>query len=326
MRSPLAIILSISLLFVVSCTKTNGAGGEDFRANVQSAEEISPPVEVSEYEQNDPLWLTVFFDDFNGEELDSTKWKPELSCWGGGNNERQCYTDRKENVQLKDGILRLIAKEGEHTGPLYPEGMPGAPGGERTQPYTSGKVRTRGLASFKYGRVSARIKLPPGQGTWSAFWMMPEEDVYGNWPLSGEIDIMEGVNLDTPCKDCPGGVERRTSGALHFGGLPPDNTYLFLKTKGDDDVSPSEEFRVYSLEWGEDAMQWLVDGEVFMRIESDDWYTDASAAVGRETAPFDQPFYVMINLAVGGNLSEKKNGAGFDPSSFPAEVQVDWAN
>ena len=113
-------------------------------------------------------WRTVFLDDFDGETLDRSKWAPEVSCWGGGNNERQCYTDRSDNVQVSDGYLHLIAQEEEFTGPLYPEGMPGAPGGTATQPYTSGKVRTRGLAAFKYGRISARLKLPAGQGTLAA--------------------------------------------------------------------------------------------------------------------------------------------------------------
>jgi len=135
---------------------------------------------------------------------------------------------------------------------------------------------------------------------------------------------MEAVNLETSCADCPGGVERRTSGALHFGDAMPDNTYLHLGTPGDDDIGPSRDWRIYSLEWAEDAMQWFVDGEVFMRIESGDWFTAASEAEGRPHAPFDQPFYLMMNLAVGGNLAELKNGAGFDPDAFPAELLIDW--
>ena len=277
-----------------------------------------------DYEQIEPIWHTVFFDDFDGEELDRTKWKPEESCWGGGNDERQCYVDRPENIQLKDGVLKLIAKYGEHEGPRLPEGMEGAPGGKASKPYTSGKIRTRRLAYYKYGRISARIKLPEGQGTWPAFWMMPEHDAYGNWPLSGEIDIMEAVNLETPCDDCPNGVERRTSGALHFGGLPPDNTYLFLKTPGEEEIGPSREWRTYSVEWAEGVIQWFVDGKIFMRITAEDWHTKSTLASGREFAPFDQPFYVMLNLAVGGRLAEQSNGGGFDPSSFPAELLVDW--
>ena len=90
------------------------------------------------------------------------------------------------------------------------------------------------------------------------------------------------------------------------------------------DFWTSDEWRIYSVEWAEGVIQWLVDGKVFMRIESDDWFSGSPKAAGRPHAPFDQPFYVMLNLAVGGNLAEKSNGGGFDPASFPAELQVDW--
>ena len=271
-----------------------------------------------------PLWELVWLDEFEGDGLDRSLWKPEESCWGGGNNERQCYTDRETNIRVEDGVLRLIAEAETFTGPLYPEGMHGAPGGETTQAYTSGKIRTLGLGEWKYGRFSARLKLPAGQGAWPAFWMMPARAVYGDWPLSGELDVMEAVNLETPCEDCVDGVERRTSGAVHFGGHAPDNTYLFNKTAGDRTPGPSEEWRVYSVEWAEGVMQWLVDGEVFLRLTSDEWFTEAPEAEGRPHAPFDQPFYLMLNLAVGGNLAEKSNGGGFDPDTFPAELQADW--
>jgi beta-glucanase (GH16 family) len=269
-------------------------------------------------------WYTVWLDEFDGTDLDRTKWWPEESCWGGGNNERQCYTDRADNIQINDGTLRLIAKKGRFTGPVLSADMEGAPGGKKWQPYTSGKIKTRGLAAYKYGKFSARMKLPEGQGTWPAFWMMPEADAYGPWPLSGELDIMEAVNLETPCEDCPGGVERRTSGALHFGAMAPENEYLFQRSGGDGPVGPSNEWRVYSVEWAEGVIQWMVDDEVFMRLDSDDWHTVAPEAKGRPYAPFDQPFYLMLNLAVGGNLAEKSNNGGFDPKSFPAELQVDW--
>ncbi len=299
-------------------------------SNNDSAEEMSqaeadPSAQKNSPEQkSDKIWHLVWEDNFDGEGLDRTKWRPEVSCWGGGNNERQCYTDRPENIQIEDGLLRLIAKKGRYTGPLYPEDMKGAPGGKKWQAYTSGKVRTKGLAAYKYGRFSARMKLPEGQGTWPAFWMMPETDTYGGWPLSGEIDIMEAVNLNTPCEDCPGGIERHTSGALHFGNEIPQNTYLFLKAEGGRLPGPSEEWRVYAVEWAEGVIQWLVDGKVYMRIESKDWFTASADKAENPYAPFDQPFYMMLNLAVGGNLAEKSNGKGFDPASFPAELRVDW--
>jgi len=221
-------------------------------------------------------------------------------------------------------VLRLIARPEPYTGPLYPRERTGRDGEAASRSYTSGKVRTLGLADWTYGRISARMKLPAGQGTWPAFWMMPADPAYGKWPLSGEIDIMEAVNLQTPCEACPGGVERRSSGALHFGGLAPDNTYFFHKTPGERIPGPSREWRTYSVEWAQGVIQWLVDGDIFMRLDSGDWYTASPKADGRAHAPFDQPFYLMLNLAVGGNLPEKSNGGGFDPAAFPAQLQVDW--
>lgn len=271
-------------------------------------------------------WVEVWRDDFDGRALDRSKWIPEESCWGGGNNERQCYTDRDENIRVDGGVLRLIAQREAFTGPLYPEGMDGAPGGTKTQSYTSGKIRTHTLASWQYGRISARMKLPGGRGTWPAFWMMPEHSVYGGWPLSGEIDIMEAVNLGVPCETCAAPVETRTSGAIHFGSAWPDNTYLMHHAPEAPHNTPSENWRVYSVEWAEGVIQWLVDGYVFMRIEHDAWHSASPLAQGRDAAPFDQPFYAMINLAVGGNLAEQSNGGGFDAAAFPAEVLVDWVS
>nr|WP_305888936.1 glycoside hydrolase family 16 protein [Parvularcula maris] len=256
--------------------------------------------------------------------MDRSKWQPEISCWGGGNNERQCYTDRQRNIRVEDGALHLIAKRERFTGPTYPDELAYLGEGETTRRYTSGKVRTKGLASWKYGRFSARMKLPEGQGTWPAFWMMPESSVYGQWPLSGEIDIMEAVNLGTPCEECEAGIETRTSGALHFGDRAPDNTYLFLKADEMAEGTPADDWHVYTVEWAEDRIQWLVDGELFMRIDADEWHTASEEARGRSFAPFDQPFYLMLNYAVGGNLAEKSNDGGFDRKSFPSRLLIDW--
>lgn len=276
-----------------------------------------------EGQEGAPGWQLVWEDDFNGDALDRTKWAPEESCWGGGNNERQCYTDREKNITVADGMLKLIARRERFTGRLYPVDM-NKPKEKKFQYYTSGKVRTLGLGDWKYGRFSARIKLPAGQGTWPAFWMMPARPAYGEWPLSGEIDIMEAVNLDTPCEECAVGIETRTSGALHFGDLIPDNTYLFLKSPESEGPGPDDEWRVYTVEWAEDTIQWFVDGDIFMRLTADQWFTASPLAEGRDYAPFDQPFYLMLNLAVGGNLPEKSNNGGFDKSIYPVEMLIDW--
>ncbi len=170
-------------------------------------------------------WELVWADEFDGNTLDRTRWEAESSCWGGGNDERQCYTPRSRNVRVANGELRLQARRERFEGPLYPPGH-GAYGtpedGARRQAYTSGKVRTRGLADWRYGRIEARIRAPRGQSAWSAFWMMPAGDIYGTWPTSGEIDIMEVVNLGARCGECEGGQgENRTSGAIHFGERYP---------------------------------------------------------------------------------------------------------
>ncbi|MEO1042368.1 MAG: glycoside hydrolase family 16 protein [Pseudomonadota bacterium] len=269
-------------------------------------------------------WTTVWFDDFDGQSLDRSKWTPEQSCWGGGNNERQCYTDRPVNVSVENGFLRLKAQKERFTGPLYPEGMHTDDHRKKTRRYTSGKVRTLGNASWRYGRFSARLKLPHGQGTWPAFWMMPSNNTYGAWPLSGEIDIMEAVNLKTPCEECPGGYETRTSAALHFGDREPDNTYFTKKSRASDGATPADEWRIYSVEWSEDLIQWFVDGEIILQLAADQWFTASDDAKGRPFAPFDQPFYLILNLAVGGNLAEKSNDRGFSHDSFPSELLVDW--
>lgn len=272
----------------------------------------------------EPAWKVIWQDDFEGDSLDRSKWAPEESCWGGGNKERQCYTDRARNIEVSDGALKLKARRERFTGPMYPVSMKSADKSRKFQWYTSGKVTTYDLHDWKYGRFSARIKLPMGQGTWPAFWMMPAGSVYGGWPLSGEIDIMEAVNLATPCDECATGIESRTSAALHFGDEIPDNTYLFSKADEMEGGTPADDWHVYTVEWAKDTIQWFVDGKIFMRITSDQWHTASREAEGRPLAPFDQPFYLILNYAVGGNLAEKSNNAGFDKKSFPSEMMIDW--
>lgn len=269
-------------------------------------------------------WQLVWSDDFDGDSLDRSKWEPEESCWGGGNNERQCYTDRSDNIKIKDGILSLIAKPEIFTGLKYPQDW--AHRGELvTQPYTSGKLRTKGLASWQYGRFEARMKLPKGQSTWSAFWMMSEHDYYGLWPRSGEIDIMESVNLGAICDDCgDDGVENRISGALHFGKDWPENEFHTQEVELSSDVIPSESFHIFSIEWQKDKIDWFVDGERYVSLNATDWSTATVSKEDNAYAPFDQPFYVMLNLAVGGNLPDGRNEQQFNPYSFPAELLVDW--
>lgn len=309
-----AALIILAQVFFVSCnTKIKGH-------SIRFEEQAVPATQSL---PDNKGWVFVWGDEFAGAVLDRNKWEPEVSCWGGGNNEHQCYTDRPENIRIEDGVLKLIARPERFRGPSLPQGVEDR-GPNVTRDYTSGKVRTRNKASWKYGRMSARIKLPKGQSTWPAFWMMPEDDVYGSWPLSGEIDIMEAINLGAACDDCDDSdVEIRTSGALHFGKTWPDNEFV-TQSRSLENLRAIDEFHEFALEWGEGKMNWFVDGELFFTATTDDWYTTSVSASENANAPFDQAFHLMFNLAVGGRYPDMNNEKKFNPSSFPNELWVDW--
>jgi beta-glucanase (GH16 family) len=270
-------------------------------------------------------WELVWADEFEGDSLDRSKWTPEISCWGGGNSERQCYTDRPENIAVEGGMLLLKARKERFTGPARPPEIADYPNPSVTQSHTSGKVRTIGLHAWRYGRIEARARVPAGQGTWPAVWMMPQDNVYGSWPRSGEIDILEAVNIGARCKVCEGGKgENRTISALHFGNYAPQNRYVDGRAALPDLALPSDDFHVYAVEWGEGLIRFMVDDRVHLTVTADQWQTGSPKAKGRPAAPFDQPFYVMANLAVGGRLSEENNAKGVAASSFPAQFAIDW--
>jgi beta-glucanase (GH16 family) len=270
-------------------------------------------------------WQLVWSDEFNGTELDRTKWKPERSCWGGGNNERQCYTDRLRNIRVFGGNLYLLAYQEKFRGPDRPPEIESKPGAKRTQPYTSGKVRTLGLASWKYGKIEFRAKPPARQGTWPAVWMMPAASHYGGWPRSGEIDILEGVNLGASCPECKGNVgENRMISAIHFGDYAPANKLKDMRVALPSYALPSNDFHIWTLEWGKGLMRFYLDGRKYWELRPGDWETASPLAKGNPDAPFDQPFYLMANLAIGGKLSEDNNDKGVAADVVPAAFAIDW--
>lgn len=149
--------------------------------------------------------------------------------------------------------------------------------------------------------------------------MLPAENAYGPWAASGEIDIMEAVNLGAPCAECPGSREDRVLGTLHFGGASPRNAH-----KGDELFYPpilDGKFHTFGLNWGPDKMVWTVDGKPYATRTADEWYTEKSKASG---APFDRPFYLILNLAVGGGLPESRDLKTVDVRAFPARLDVDY--
>ncbi|GAA4642954.1 glycoside hydrolase family 16 protein [Pontixanthobacter gangjinensis] len=266
-------------------------------------------------------WTLAWSDEFSGEAIDGDKWGLDVDCWGGGNQERQCYTDSTENASIVDGKLVITARKQEMTGPALPAHMRAAaedPDATQTKPFTSARLVTRGKAAWKYGWIEVRAKLPQGQGTWPAIWMLPETNAYGTWARSGEIDIMEAVNLGTECAECPGGKENTILGTLHFGDLWPNNS---LNSTEVAQPGSLDDFHTYSLIWSEGKMTWLVDGTIFAVKEAGDWST---AATDEPNAPFDQAFHLILNLAIGGGLPEERGLKGVSEEGFPKEFEIDY--
>ncbi|MCD9577472.1 family 16 glycosylhydrolase [Flavobacterium soyae] len=240
----------------------------------------------------------VWSDEFNGTTVDLTKWQsisgngcPAL-C-GFGNAEAQRYDPNQATI-VKEGAnsyLNIQAKY-EPNG-AFPD-----------QPYASSKLTTEGKYSLKYGRVEARMKLSNGQGAWPAFWMLP---VGGNWPYTGEIDIMEAKHRNPQSVD----------GTIHYDG----NGYHFTGRSYSSPTDLSTDFHVYAVEWGPNFIKWYVDDVLF--------HTATPNTTVNGGWPFnDNQFYIILNLAVGsaGTPYTSVNGAGVAPipADFPAKLQVDY--
>jgi beta-glucanase (GH16 family) len=271
-------------------------------------------------------WALVWSDEFDGKGIDPSKWGFEVDCWGGGNEERQCYTARPENAFVQDGRLQIVARRETAVGPALPVHLDDAlPETERgklaAKPFTSARLTTKGKADWTYGRFEVRARAPEGQGAWAAAWMLPSEERYGAWAASGEIDILELVNQGAECKSCEDGRENRVFGTIHYGGEWPRNRY-----KGKDTPLPStdDRFNVYAVEWQEGEIRWFVDGQLYSTLTRKDWGSKAVFSKLPKSAPFDQPFYLILNLAIGGNLAEDTNEGGVSLEGFPKTFEIDW--
>ena len=267
-------------------------------------------------------WALVWSDEFEGTAIDRTKWDFDLNCWGGGNEERQCYTDSPANASVANGVLSITARKEEASGPAFPLHMHDSEErrtAQATKPFTSARMVTRDKAAWTYGRIEVRAKLPGGQGVWPAIWMLPEPNRYGGWAASGEIDILEAVNLGIRCEDgCEPGGEDTILGTLHFGGLWPDNAFASTEVSAPDVL---DGFHTFGVIWAPGSIEWTYDGRVFARRTSDEWWSSAS---GKAEAPFDKPFHLILNLAVGGGLAENRGLRGVDETGFPKTMEVDW--
>lgn len=239
-----------------------------------------------------PQYEKVWFDEFSYQGLpDPQRWTYDVgkgcpnNC-GWGNNELQYYTgERLENARVEDGKLIIEAHRED-----FEDGQ-----------YTSARLVSKGKADWLYGRFEIRAKLPSGRGTWPAIWMLPSDWKYGGWPASGEIDIMEHVGYEP---DTIYGTVH-TEAFNHIIGTQRGNQLEVLDAE--------ESFHVYQLEWTPHKIDFLIDDQLYHTFPNE----------GKNYAewPFDQPFYLILNLAVGGNWGGTK---GVDESIWPQRMEVDY--
>ena len=289
-----------------------GCGGDT--ATTTDFTAVNPTEPVSD-------WQLVWSDEFDGTRIDDDKWTHEINCAGGGNNEKQCYTDSPDNSFVSDGTLKIVALPAEDGAPL---------------PYTSARLNTKYQGDWKYGRFEMRAKLPSGQGSWPAFWMLPTDNVYGEWPKSGEIDIVEAVNLKVAGED--GVAEANVHGTLHYGRAWPNNASSGKAYQLAEGMNPADDFHTYAIEWNEGEIRWYVDGYLYQTqmaskvrfnsrgeavgLSHRGWFSENFDIVTGElttqwsSAPFDQRFHLLLNLAVGGNWPENVNNLGIDAEAF----------
>ena len=288
----------VATAFLVACSGGGGAsnadipGGESPPSNVNIDNPTLVIADNDEVSAGDTLTL-VWSDEFNEPVLDPATWFFETGDGsvyglpGWGNNELQYY--QPDNAQLEGGVLRIEVRE-ETIGAMD---------------YTSARINTRDRFAFRYGRIEARMRLPGGQGLWPAFWLLPQDNAYGRWAASGEIDIVEAVNLG-------GAGGNSIHGTIHYGGSAPAN-----QSSGEEYLVPTDaqdEFHTYAVEWNSAEIRWYVDDVMYATQNS--W----SSTGGAFPAPFDKPFYILFNVAVGGDWP----GAPDSGTGFPVTMEVDW--
>jgi len=228
----------------------------------------------------------VWSEEFNYSGLpDTSKWSYDVGGHGWGNNELEYYTrNRRENARVESGNLVIEARKEKW----------------ENQEYTSARLVTKWKADWKYGRIEVRAKIPAGLGSWPAIWMLASTNPL-EWPDDGEIDIMEHVGYD----------QGRIHGSIHCKKY--NHVIGTQKTATVMVPDCSTSFHVYGLQWTADSIKIMVDDNVYFRF--------ANEHTGKDAWPFDQPFHILLNIAVGGNWGGQK---GVDDKIFPIRMEIDW--
>jgi len=234
------------------------------------------------------VWSDEF--DYSGQPAPD-KWSYDLgdgcpTLCGWGNNEKQYYTQKPENIRVKEGLLIIEALKNRS---------------DSLRPYSSARLVSKNKGEWKYGKIEVSARLPRGRGTWPAIWMLPTDWKYGIWPKSGEIDIMEHVGYD----------QNNVHGTVHTEAF---NHVLGTQRSKIEHVETADiSFHTYAINWQPDSIQFYIDNKLYFTFKrhNEDY----------KKWPFDQPFYLILNLAVGGNWGGKH---GIDDSIWPQCLEVDY--
>ena len=276
----------VQLNNAVNATISNPNG----RGLIQNDDTFSnTPEEGYSTPDNYDLWKIKWADEFNGAAVNTEDWTFEMGngcnngLCGWGNNELQSYTDRPENVRTENGLLVIEAKQ------------------EGSTSYSSTRMISQDKQELRFGRIDIRAKLPKGQGLWPAIWMLGANIDEVGWPACGEVDIMELVGHDP----------KKVHGTVHYGQPSPNNRFT-----GASSVAPtgdfSDRFHVFTLVWHPNAIYWYVDDFLYFEI--------TPAKLVNEQYPFNNHFFFILNVAVGGNWP----GNPDETTVFPQRMEVDY--
>ena len=237
-------------------------------------------------------WRLVWADEFSYSGLpDPAKWGYDVGGHGWGNKESQFYTERrKENARVENGSLIIEARREAWEG----------------REYTSARLVSKGKSDWTYGRVEVKAKLPSGRGTWPAIWMLPSGKEYGGWPESGEIDIMEHVGSD------PDVVHASVHTKAYHHSIKTHKTAQIRVP------SARSEFNVYAIEWTPEEIRAFVNDQHYFTFKNERL---TNPAADHKQWPFDKPFHLLLNLAVGGTWG---GAQGVDETIWPQRMEIDY--
>jgi beta-glucanase (GH16 family) len=264
-------------LVLLSCS-----GKDSAKPNIAPPKPAEAPKDKGWEFETTPVWSDEF--NYSGAP-DANKWGYDIGGSGWGNNELQYYSNSTKNANVADGKLKINAIKENSNG----------------KEYTSARLITKNKGDFLYGRFEIKAKLPAGKGTWPAIWMLPTDWAYGDWPKSGEIDIMEHVGYDV--------------NKVHITTHTEAYYFKINTQKSATKVIPTAttEFHLYRVDWTPYSLKGFIDGEQIFEFVNE--------GKGYKVWPFDKRFHLLLNVAVGGDWG---GAQGIDQNAFPVSMEVDY--